>query len=82
MRRVGYPLDLTSTDLSFWCNESTMSSLISHLLGWGVLGQGQSMSLSDEQLSALMSLRKLYLRNLGAVVRRRNELTAALQVRR
>ena len=38
------------------------------------------MSLSDEQLSALMNLRKLYLRNLGAVVRRRNELTAALQV--
>lgn len=46
-----------------------------------MLVQGQSMNLSSEQKAVMMSLRKLYLRNLGAVVRRRQELTAALQVR-
>ena len=37
--------------------------------------------LSDEQKRILLSLRKLYLQNLGILVRRRQDLSSMLQVR-
>ena len=42
--------------------------------------QVRSVNFTAQQQKVMMSLRKLYLQNLGALVRRRRELTASLQV--
>ena len=45
-----------------------------------LLRQIQGIHLSDEQKRILLSLRKLYLQNLGILVRRRQDLSSMLQV--
>ena len=46
------------------------------------MAQIRDLGLSERQVRALLRMRRLYLENLGALMRRRQELSVKLQVRR